>query len=140
MYKWGDDYDAYSVHPKIIPSHRKQRWEEMFSKPNINLTFKNQAKMTEIDNFYLLCQFQRQYCNDYTGHLHPMDYFVKDEYKWNQAPDLNSTYVQFPEMYVKYKQPYTLPLTTERAWLEPFEPFRRLTGKRDPYPDMKFPR
>ena len=140
MYKWGEEVDAYSPHPKLIPSHRKQRWEEMFSKPNIKLTFKDQNKIKDIDDFYILCQFQRQYSNDNTGHLHPMDYFEEDIHSWSPPPDLNSTYVQFPEMYVKYKQPLLLPLTNKKPWIEPFEPFRRLVGKRDPYPDLKFPR
>lgn len=138
MYKWGENYDPYSPHPQIVPSHRKQRWEEMYSRPNIRLTFKDQKKIREIDDFYLLCQFNRQYYNDYTGRLHPLDFFQRDEYKWAPAPDLNSTYLQFPEMYVKYRQPVTLPLTTQKAWLDPLEPFRRLAGKRDRAPDNSY--
>lgn len=140
MYKWGEFYSPYCIHPRIVPSHRKQRWEDMYSKPNVKLTFKDPGKIKEIDDFYLLCQFQRQYYNDYTGHLHPMDFFQRDEYSWSPPPDFNSTYVQCPELYVKYKQPHVLPLTTKKAWLEPYEPFRRLAGKIDPYPDLKYPR
>lgn len=124
----------------MLLSHRKQRWEESFCKPTVRLTLVDQKKIKELDDFYLLCQFQRQYYNDYTGHTHPLDFFQRDEYRWKCAPDLNTTYIQFPEMYVKYKQPACLPLTTKRTWLDPLEPSRRLAGKYDPYPDLKFPR
>lgn len=139
MYKWGSDYPQYVPRPSINYSHRKQRWQEMYEKPQLNLTFKDPERMTEIENFYLLCQFQRQYYNDYTGKAHPMDYFRKDVDKWACPPDFNSVYVKCPVTYTKYKQPCTLPLTTEDVWLAPLEPCRRLAGKRDPYPDTKFP-
>ncbi|KAL0279162.1 UNVERIFIED_CONTAM: hypothetical protein PYX00_000772 [Menopon gallinae] len=140
IYKWGEEYPPYVPRPRVTYSHRKQRWQEMYVKPNIKLTFKEEERIRQIEDFYLLCQFHRQYYNDYTGTTHPMDYFIKDVDRWACPPSFNTMYVKAPVCYTKYKQPLTTPLTNKDVWLEPLEPCRRMAGKREPYPDLKFPR
>lgn len=74
-------------------------------------------------------QLHRSQYKDRTGTFHPLAYFKSDDYEYQCAPGLTTSYfAKYPFNYVEYKVPPVLPLTYERRKQRPYIPDLSLAG------------
>ena len=89
------------------------------------------------DQFYLLCQRQRDTYRDRSGTKHPMDMFAQYETYGHCPPALFDLYMRSPVNYISYKQPYVIPMSTGRSLRIPDKPQRALVRRHDDGVDVK---
>lgn len=103
-------------------------------KCNLNYKILSFFKLIFVSSFVFIkaVQAHRDQYKDYTGKLHPLDFFKDSEYKYQCAPSMIPSYfVRYPTSYMKYKVPPILPLTYGRIIETPCKPNLALTGVYD---------
>ncbi|CAG2058019.1 unnamed protein product, partial [Timema podura] len=123
----GSQKAPYSPKPDIVAANNIVNIREMLRPPKFSLTQVDSSRREDIDNFYKLCQMHRDQYKDYSGRLHPLDYFKTAEYKWQCPPELTRTYKRYPQYYVKYATPTVLDGNQARTVPIPYLP------EREPY-------
>ncbi|XP_018566919.1 UPF0573 protein C2orf70 homolog B-like [Anoplophora glabripennis] len=136
-YEWGGLNISYAPHPDASVYKKTIEYARL---PKSQFSMLDAARQQEVDDFYLACQLHRDQYKDYSGTLHPLDYFKSDEYSYQCPTDPTSQYIKCPEYFSKYKHPLTLPITLERSLRTPSLPNRALTGVYSPTSDIAYKR
>ncbi|XP_044740047.1 protein FAM166C-like [Chrysoperla carnea] len=126
---WGTRLSPYSPRPDVVGSKNTSNFDKLISFPRFDLTFVDQKRTNEIEEFYRVCQLHREYYKDRLGHKHPLEFFKSDDYAYQCAPNMTDVYLKSPSAYVKYKYPPTVPLTYGRGVRIPNLPERTLASK-----------
>lgn len=128
---WGIMSTPYSPKADLVAANKTARIDSLFEVKNFDLTFDDPARRKQIDDFFKVCQQQRDTYRDHTGQHHAIDYFRKANYLYSCPPDITSSYLKSPTRFVEYKKPQTLPLTYNRTYISPTLPERCLAGTFD---------
>lgn len=132
-YKLGGMKSVYTPSPDASVYKKRDKYYYI---PPTKVSMVDKGRMKEVDDFYTVCQLHRDQYRDDTGTLHAMKYFAPSEYVYQCPPDPTTRYLSYPEYHVKYKQPYTLPVTMDRSFKSPLLPDRALTGVFSPSSDI----
>ncbi|KAK2576471.1 hypothetical protein KPH14_005802 [Odynerus spinipes] len=126
-YDWGAPRGSYAPRPDTTMTLRSRL--RSLTVPKTNISTIDAARMKEVDDLYMAVQAHRDQTKDYSGKLHPLDFFKTNKYNYQCAPSLISSYfIRYPTSYTKYKVPPVLPLTYERVIETPCRPDLVLTG------------
>ncbi|XP_076225584.1 uncharacterized protein LOC143174739 [Nomia melanderi] len=128
----------YTWGMQSIPSSSKSDNVAVNTRRNINRQLKilsnnistiDASRMKEVDDLFKGVQIHRSQYKDHTGTLHPLSFFKSDEYKYQCAAGMTTSYFsKYPQNYVEYKTPPVLPLTYQRRRQTPYIPHSSLTG------------
>ncbi|XP_030759793.1 UPF0573 protein C2orf70-like [Sitophilus oryzae] len=122
---WDDFETMYTPHPDASIYKKSGKYLRF---PQSDISMLDAGRQQEVDNFYVACQMHREQYKDYTGSLHPLDYFKSADYLYQCPKDPTSVYMKYPVYYTKYKDPLVFPLSYGRTKRLPPLPGRALTG------------
>ncbi|XP_076159985.1 uncharacterized protein LOC143143033 [Ptiloglossa arizonensis] len=128
-YRWGMQSTSYTPRPDINAAKMHRRLNRNLILLSNDISAIDVLRMKEVDDLYKGVQIHRNQYKDYTGSLHPLEFFKPDRYKYESAPGITSSYLsKYPSNYVEYKKPQVLPLTYERRKQTPYIPDLSLAG------------
>ncbi|XP_046390939.1 uncharacterized protein LOC124159278 [Ischnura elegans] len=114
--------------PGFLPGVKRQRRLRSYEIPPTSNT--DTVRRKEIEDFFETFQYHREQSKDCFGILHPLQYYQKEEYLYQDPPSLTSLYMLYPHRYVGYRQP-AIAEHDFRSKLVPssMTPYKHLAGR-----------
>ncbi|XP_076235063.1 ciliary microtubule inner protein 2C-like [Calliopsis andreniformis] len=128
-YDWGLQNTEYSAKPNVPAIKMNRIINRDLNIPTNKISTIDSGRMKEVDDLYKIVQMHRSQYKDRTNTIHPLAFFKIDEYEYQCAPGMTTSYfTKYPQNYVDYKIPIVVPLTYERRKQTPYIPDLSLVG------------
>ncbi|KOC62440.1 hypothetical protein WH47_05430 [Habropoda laboriosa] len=128
-YEWGMQSIPYSPSPEIGASKARRKINSNLTMLSNDISTIDSARMKEVDDLFKSVQIYRNQYKDRTGSSHPLAFYKPDNYDYQCAPGMTTSYFsKYPQDYIEYKIPTVLPLTYGRRKQIPYIPDLSLVG------------